>query len=85
MPTPTFTPDPFVARATLRHLYPLYHALRDQSPVHYLDIPGNESSGITPLWWSGLLKYEDAYAALRITRRSPRRVPRQVSSDRNWY
>lgn len=65
MATPTFTPDQLVARTTFADPYPLYRALRAQSLVHYLGIPGNESAGIAPIWSWGLLKYEDVYAALR--------------------
>jgi cytochrome P450 len=46
--------------------YPIYQALRAQSPVHYLSIPANPSAGINqPIWAWGLLKYHDVYTALR--------------------
>lgn len=66
MPTPTFTPDQLVARATFADPYPVYRSLRDQSPVHYVGVPAGSSPGVEkPLWSWGLLKYEDAYAVLR--------------------
>jgi cytochrome P450 len=66
METLSFTPDQLVARETFAAPYPLYHALRDRSPVRYLSIPASPSSGIEkPLWAWGLLKYDDAYEALR--------------------
>ena len=64
--TPTFTPDDLVAREHFADPYPVYHALRNHSPVHYLSIPANASAGIDkPIWAWGLLKYQDVYAALR--------------------
>ncbi len=64
--TPTFTPDDLVARERFADPYPVYHALRDHSPVHYISIPANASSGIDkPIWAWGLLKYHDVYTALR--------------------
>jgi len=45
--------------------YPLYHALRVQSPVRYIGIPASEAIGNAPVWSWGFLKFEDAYAALR--------------------
>jgi len=62
----SFTPSDLTKRALFADPYPLYQALRDQSPVHYIGIPASESSGISePIWSWGLLQYEDAYAALR--------------------
>lgn len=62
----SFTPADLIKRSLFADPYPLYHALRDQSPVRYIGIPANEASGVTePIWSWGLLKYEDAYAALR--------------------
>lgn len=64
--TPSFTPDDLVAREHFADPYPVYHALREHSPVHYLSIPANASSGIDkPIWAWGLLKYHDVYTALR--------------------
>jgi len=60
-----FTPADLTKRALFINPYPLYHALRDHSPVHYIGIPAKESSGSAPIWSWGLLKYEDVYAALR--------------------
>jgi hypothetical protein len=66
MPLQSFTPDDLTKRALFANPYPLYQALREQSPVHYIGIPASEGSGLTkPIWSWGLLKYEDAYAALR--------------------
>jgi len=66
MPSSSFTPADLTKRALFADPYPLYHALRDHSPVHYIGIPADEASGVTvPIWSWGLLKYEDAYAALR--------------------
>jgi cytochrome P450 len=46
--------------------YPVYQALREHSPVHYVSIPANPSSGLDrPIWAWGLLKYHDVYTALR--------------------
>lgn len=65
-PSPPFTADHLIARATFANPYPVYHALREQSPVHYISIPAGASSGInSPLWAWGLLKYDDVYRALR--------------------
>jgi cytochrome P450 len=64
--TATFTPDQLVARATFADPYPVYRALRDQSPVHYVSIPAGGASGLAaPVWAWGLLKYDDVYSALR--------------------
>ncbi|HEV8717510.1 MAG TPA: cytochrome P450 [Candidatus Binatia bacterium] len=64
--TPTFTPDQLVARTTFADPYPIYRALRDQSPVHYVSIPAGGVSGLAaPVWAWGLLKYDDVYSALR--------------------
>ena len=60
-----FTPADLTKRDLFTNPYPLYHALRDKSPVHYIGIPASESTGSAPIWSWGLLKYEDAYAALR--------------------
>lgn len=66
MTTATFTPEQLVARETFANPYPVYHTLRDQSPVHYISIPANPSRGLdAPFWAWGLLKYSDAYEALR--------------------
>ena len=60
------TPDQLVARSTFADPYPIYRALRDQSPVHYVGIPASASSGLEhPIWAWGLLKYRDVYNALR--------------------
>lgn len=66
METPIFTPDQLVARATFADPYPVYHCLRDQSPVHYVSTPAGALPGVdTPIWSWGLLKYDDVYEALR--------------------
>lgn len=66
MPLHVFTPSDLTKRALFANPYPLYHALRDSSPVHYIGVPANESSGIpAPIWSWGLLRYADVYAALR--------------------
>lgn len=66
MPPENFTPADLTKRSLFANPYPLYHALRERSPVHYIGIPANESSGMTePIWSWGLLRYEDVYAALR--------------------
>jgi len=67
METPQrFTPDHLVAREHFANPYPVYQALRAQSPVHYVSIPSNASAGLEkPVWAWGLLKYEDVYNALR--------------------
>ena len=60
------TPDQLIARSTFADPYPIYHALRDQSPVHYVGIPAGASPGLErPIWAWGLLKYRDVYNALR--------------------
>jgi cytochrome P450 len=60
------TPDQLVARTTFADPYPIYRALRDQSPVHYVSIPAGSAPGLEqPLWAWGLLKYRDVYNALR--------------------
>ncbi len=64
--TPTVTPDQLVARATFADPYPVYHALRAQSPVHYVSIPASGASGLAaPIRAWGLLRYDDVYGALR--------------------
>jgi cytochrome P450 len=66
METTPITPDHLVARTTFADPYPVYHALRDQSPVHYVSIPASTASGLTtPIWAWGFLKYDDVYEALR--------------------
>jgi cytochrome P450 len=66
METTPITPDQLVARTTFADPYPVYHALRDQSPVHYVSIPASTASGLTtPIWAWGFLKYDDVYEALR--------------------
>ncbi len=60
------TPDQLVARATFANPYPVYHSLRDHSPVRYLSIPASAATGTpAPVWAWGLLKYDDVYRALR--------------------
>ncbi|MBI3246322.1 MAG: cytochrome P450 [Deltaproteobacteria bacterium] len=62
----TVTPDQLIARSTFANPYPVYRALRPQSPVHYISIPGGPSSEVkAPVWAWGLLRYEDVYSALR--------------------
>lgn len=66
MPQENFTPADLTKRSLFANPYPLYHALRERSPVHYIGIPASESSGLAePIWSWGLLRYEDVYAALR--------------------
>lgn len=66
MATTPITPDQLVARTTFADPYPVYHALRDQSPVHYISIPASTASGLTtPIWAWGFLKHDDVYEALR--------------------
>ena len=60
------SPDQLLARSTFADPYPVYRALRDQSPVHYVSIPAGSSPGLEqPIWSWGLLKYRDVYNALR--------------------
>jgi len=63
--TSIFTPDQLVARANFADPYPVYRALRDQSPVHYVSIPAGASGLAAPVRAWGLLKYDDVYGALR--------------------
>jgi cytochrome P450 len=65
MTPPPFTPADLTSRALFADPYPLYHALRDQSPVRYIGIPASEATGNAPVWSWGLLRFEDAFAALR--------------------
>jgi hypothetical protein len=65
MTTLIFTPANLTKRELFADPYPLYHALRGQSPVRYIGIPASEAIGNAPIWSWGLLKFEDAYAALR--------------------
>jgi cytochrome P450 len=66
METLPVTPDRLVDRAMFGNPYPVYHALRAQSPVRYASIPANPSAGIDkPIMAWGLLKYRDVYTALR--------------------
>jgi cytochrome P450 len=66
MDTLSATPDRLVDREMFGNPYPAYQALREHSPVHYISIPANPSSGIDrPIWAWGLLKYHDVYTALR--------------------
>jgi len=60
------TPDQLTNREMFGNPYPIYHALREHSPVHYISIPANASVGIDkPVRAWGLLKYHDVYTALR--------------------
>lgn len=62
----TVTPDHLVARTTFADPYPVYHALRARSSVHYISTPAGALPGIdTPLWSWGLMKYDEVYDALR--------------------
>jgi hypothetical protein len=55
----SFSPADLTKRDLFANPYPLYQALRAQSPVHYIGLPANESSGIKePIWSWGLLKYD---------------------------
>ena len=66
MDTLSATPDRLVDREMFGNPYPAYQALREHSPVHYVSIPANPSSGLDrPIWAWGLLKYHDVYTALR--------------------
>jgi cytochrome P450 len=65
MTPPPFTPADLTSRELFADPYPLYHALRDRSPVRYIGIPASEATGNAPVWSWGLLKFEDVYAALR--------------------
>jgi cytochrome P450 len=65
MTSPSFTPADLTKRPLFADPYPLYRALRVQSPVRYIGIPASEAIGNAPVWSWGLLKFEDAYAALR--------------------
>jgi hypothetical protein len=66
METQSITPDQLVARETFADPYPVYHVLREHSPVHYISIPASSSAGINrPVWAWGMLKYDDVYEALR--------------------
>jgi cytochrome P450 len=65
MTSPSFTPSDLTKRPLFADPYPLYHALRVQSPVRYIGIPASEAIGNSPVWSWGFLKFEDAYAALR--------------------
>ncbi len=66
MTFPSFTPADLTKRDLFTDPYPLYQALRAQSPVRYIGIPANESLGRTsPIWSWGLMKSADVYAALR--------------------
>jgi cytochrome P450 len=66
MDTLSATPERLVDREMFGNPYPVYQALREHSPVHYVSIPANPSSGIDrPIWAWGLLKYHDVYTALR--------------------
>src|SRR5215813_8150299 len=62
----SYTPADLTKRDLFANPYPLYQALRAQSPVRYIGVPASESLGLTaPIWSWGLLKYNDVYAALR--------------------
>jgi len=65
MTAPSFTPADLTKRPLFADPYPLYHALRVQSPVRYIGIPASEASGNQPVWSWGFLKFADVYAALR--------------------
>jgi len=65
MTSPSFTPADLTKRPIFADPYPLYHALRAQSPVRYIGIPASEAVGNAPVWSWGLLKFEDAFGALR--------------------
>jgi cytochrome P450 family 109 len=66
MDTLPATPERLVDREMFGNPYPAYQALREHSPVHYVSIPANPSSGLDrPIWAWGLLKYHDVYTALR--------------------
>jgi cytochrome P450 family 109 len=65
MTSPSFTPADLTKRPLFADPYPLYHALRVQSPVRYIGIPASETIGNQPVWSWGFLKFDDVYAALR--------------------
>jgi len=60
------TPDQLMTKTMLADPYPLYHALRDESPVRYTSLPAGSVAGVEGALKSwGFLRYADVYGALR--------------------
>ena len=64
--TPVFPPDHLMMPEAVADPYPVYRQLRDQTPLHYIHIPGGVLSGVDePIWAWAFMKYDDVYGALR--------------------
>jgi cytochrome P450 len=60
------TPDELSKREVISDPYPAYRQLRDRSPFYYTDLPAGSVPGIEePMQSWALMKYADAYGALR--------------------
>src|SRR5690349_21561197 len=60
------TPDVLGAPEGIENPYPAYRALRDASPVRYVRVPANSTTGRTePLHSWALLRHADVLAAVR--------------------
>lgn len=58
--------EQLMTKAMLADPYPLYHALRDESPVRYTSLPAGSVTGFEAGLKSwGFLRYADVYGALR--------------------
>jgi len=63
---PTFPPDQLMMPEALSDPYPIYHQLRDRTPLSYIHIPGGLFPGIEePIRAWALMKYSDVYGVLR--------------------
>ena len=66
MTTSPSTPEQLMTKTMLADPYPLYHALRDESPVRYTSLPAGSVAGVEAGLKSwGFLRYADVYGALR--------------------
>ena len=66
MTTSPSTPEQLMTKAMLADPYPLYHALRDESPVRYTSLPAGSVAGVEGALKSwGFRRYADVYGALR--------------------
>ena len=67
METPAvFTPDQLSTPVVAADPYPAYRQLREQTPLHYIDLPvGTVPELDEPLRAWALMKYDDVYGALR--------------------
>ena len=59
-------PEQLMSKAVVANPYPLYNALREDSPVRYTSLPAGSVAGVdSDLKSWGFLRHADVYAALR--------------------